>query len=253
MAPIRQFAYIFWFSAPIFHLVLAIIMRRKRLDLEFPMFFRYLVFKVCRSVLLFATRELSPGPEYVAYFFLYWLSEVVEIVLSLAVVYELFYNTFGRYEALKKVIPLFFHWATGILILMSTVAVASSPAGDASRLMVGVLSLKQGATIVELGLLLLLFSAANFFQVSWKHYVFGIAMGFALHASVEVIAVTFRVRLGMIAQSGWNFVNGAAYHCAIVIWIVHLLSRARTHDMEIDIPQSNLEEWNTTLRGMMRQ
>ena len=92
--------------------------------------------------------------------------------------------------------------------------------------MVGVLSIEQAGTIVRAGLLLLLFLAGNVLGLRWRHYAFGIALGFALHASVELVAIAVRARLGTVTPI-WPLVDGIAYHCSLLIWIVYLFSRER--------------------------
>ncbi len=213
-------------------------------------FYSYIIFKICRSVVLFVTFKASAGPVYYTYFVLFWLSDFVEIPLSIAVVYELYENTLAEYEAIRKAAGILFRWAAAVLILVGAIAVASSPAADPSRLMVGILSIEQAGTIVRAGLLLLLFLASNVLGLRWKHYVFGIALGFVLHASVELVIIAVRARLGTVTPM-WPVLDGLAYHCTLFIWIAYLFSRERNAISAIDYPIQELERWNESVRGII--
>jgi hypothetical protein len=117
--------------------------------------------------------------------------------------------------------------------------------------MVGILSIKQAGTIVSAGLLLLLFLAGNVLGLRWNHYVFGIALGFALHASVELVVLAVRARLGVVTPI-WPIVDGIAYHCALLIWIVYLFSRERSlASSTIEFPLQELQRWNDSVRGII--
>ncbi len=210
-----------------------------------------MIFKMCRSVVLFATDQISDGPIYYSYFVLFWLSEFIEIPLSIAVIHELYENTLMDYEAIRRAAGVLFRWAAVVLILVGAVAVGSSPAADASRLMVAILSIKQAGTIVRAGLLLLLFFVANVLGLRWKHYVLGLALGFALHASVELVIVAARARLG-VPTVLWPIVNGLAYHCSLMIWIVYLVGREReVSSARVEYPLHELEQWNESVRGII--
>jgi len=225
-------------------------MRHQRTRLRLRFFYAYIIFKICRSVVLFTTLQVSTGPAYYAYFVLFWLSEFLEIPLSIVVVYELYENTLAEYEAIRKAAGILFRWAAAVLILVGAIAVASSPAADASRMMVGVLSIKQAGTIVRAGLLLLLFLASNVLGLRWKHYVFGIALGFALHASVELVIIAVRAHLGTVTPI-WPVLDGLAYHCTLFIWIAYLFSRERSSMSAIEYPVEELERWNESVRGVI--
>jgi hypothetical protein len=242
-----------WVSAPLFHMALALGIRRHRKRLQLEIFYSYLVFEICRSVLLFATYQATQGPTYHAYFWLFWGSEVVEIALSVAVIYELYENALAQYDAIRGAAAMLYRWATVVLILISAVTVASTPGADSSRIMVAVLSLKQAAIIVKAGLLLLLFLAASFLGLKWKHYLLGIALGCSLHASVDLVAIAVRMRMGIVAHPTWPIVTGIVYHCSLLIWIVYLVGKERYSDVQVELPNHDLSLWNETLKEIVRR
>jgi hypothetical protein len=45
----------------------------------------------------------------------------------------------------------------------------------------------------------------------------------------------------------------ATYHCCVVIWLVYLLLPEAARRPVKDIPENNLEQWNTELRRLLSQ
>ena len=79
-------SYVFWISSTLLHLALALVNLNKRSSLRLEFFYAYVVFKIFRSVVLFVAYSASNGPVYHAYFWVAWVSEFVEIPLSIAVI-----------------------------------------------------------------------------------------------------------------------------------------------------------------------
>jgi hypothetical protein len=43
----------------------------------------------------------------------------------------------------------------------------------------------------------------------------------------------------------------AAYHCCVVIWLVYLLAPEVAAQTVKELPEHNLEEWNTALQRLL--
>jgi hypothetical protein len=161
---------------------------------------------------------------------------------------------FEGYDGLNRAVGGIFRWAAAMLILVGAVTVAASAGPDpGGRFAVAYVSFARAAAFLKGGLLLLLFISARRLALQWKHYVFGIAIGFALHASVELAAMAVRARVGLIAMPTYNFVNNLAYDCAILIWVVYLLKRESAVHFGHRIPHHELEEWNTAIVELIQR
>src|SRR5215467_11137379 len=68
-------------------LVVAGVMVYRKLYREFPFFFTYLIVVVLAELIRFVVFHMKPG---LAYFYSYWTSEAVEVMLGFLVLYEVF-------------------------------------------------------------------------------------------------------------------------------------------------------------------
>ena len=244
-----------WVVAPCVQAFLATRMFRLRLRREFPLFFIYLIYSMVAEVGLLAIYEYS-SPPYVIYFSANWASEVVELALSVLVIYEIYRRVFDRYEALRSLCDVLFQWAAAILVLIGVLAVASAQGPDHDRLMSGILMVSQSAALLKTGLLLFLFLFARVFGLTWRHYALGIALGFGLFTSVELVGIALRNHLGMEAARLYNYLNSGAYNCGVLIWCCYFLSAEQAERRLVPPPSASvaeLEGWNDTLRGFLRQ
>lgn len=246
---LARFAYYALWIAPAVGLTLmAVIMMCRKLYRELPFFFAYCVFSVLRSLVLFLILHWQGE----AYFYGYWTAEALSAALGFGVIHEVFSRVFERYQAIQGLGVLLFRWAAAVLVLVAVVAAAASPGSDESRLMASVLVLERSVHVIQVGLLLLLFAFSAYFRLSWRHYVFGIALGFGLFASVQLVAVAMRAHVGLISDYSWGFVKLASYNCAVVVWITYLLM---PQPAEATAPPQlgQVESWNRALLQLLQR
>jgi hypothetical protein len=101
--------------------------------------------------------------------------------------------------------------------------------------------------------LLFLFIFASALSISWRHYTFGIALGFGIYAAVELLLVSTRLQAGTVLDHVFVFLKPMAYMIAISVWLFYLAlpvpSPAPVSFKENDL----LSDWNTAILGMLRQ
>ena len=239
-----------WFPAPILQTIVAVQMYRRRLAPEFRLFFYYLVFHVLRTVVLAAT-GFRHGSGGFAYFYIFWTTEILDIGLGMAVVYEIYSLVFRSYPALTSLGRTLFWWSVAVLLLIASVNASATPGTANSRFMAGLLVMDRSAGILRGGLLLLLFFFARALGLTWRHYMFGIAAGFTLNLGVELVGYTMVSQLGLIAAPTLVLVNLASYDCANLIWLAYFLQSERVLDIRTPLPQGNLDRWNQALAELV--
>jgi len=70
--------------------------------------------------------------------------------------------------------------------------------------------LERSVRVMQCGLVFFLFLVSFYFGVAWQNYLFGIAMGFGVFASIELVAVAVRAQLGAVGDGVWSQVNSTA-------------------------------------------
>jgi hypothetical protein len=210
-----------WCAQPILQSVVAVILWRRKLHKQFPVFFLFLLAQVANFALLF---PLSLNGNRKMYFVIFWLGEAVNAVLGFKVIHEIFLDVFRPYHTLKDLGTLLFRWA-GVVMLLVSVVVAFSNSLDQSPLIHAVTTLERSVRIVQLGLILFLLLFSRFLGVSRKQASFGISLGFGFFAGVDLMMYALNSG-GLVAHHIFNLIDLSAYNLAICIWFYYSLSRA---------------------------
>jgi len=209
-----------WCAQPILQSVVAVILWRRELHKQFPVFFLFLLVQVANFVVIF---PLWRTGNYGLYFGPFWLGEAVNAVLGFKVIHEIFLDVFRPYHTLKDLGTLLFKWA-GVVMLLVSVVVAFSNSFDQSLLVHALTTLQRSVRIVQLGLILFLILFSGFLGVSWKQVSFGISLGFGLFAGVELLLYALNSG-GFVKQGILNLINMVTYILAVFVWLGYSLSR----------------------------
>src|SRR6202051_1694235 len=209
-----------WCAQPILHSALAVILWRRKLHKQFPVFFIFLLAQVVNFAVTF---PIWLTGNYNLYFAPSWLRAAVTAVLGFKVIHEIFIDVFRPYHTLKDLGTLLFKWA-GVVMLVVSVVVAFSNYLDQISLIHALTTLQRSVRIFQLGLILFLLLFSRFLGVSRKQISFGISLGFGLFAGVELMLMALNSG-GFVMQGNLNLVNMATLILAILVWCGYSLSR----------------------------
>src|ERR1700751_4893900 len=225
MSPTANFAYnALWFAHPTLQAFLVGIMLWRRLHRTFPIFFAYVVFQI----LVFAiTFPLHSPRFYAIFFYLYWATTAVSVVLGFRVIHEVFLDVFRPYHTLRDLGSVLFKWAGLVMLMVAAVVAASTAAGTEHPLQTGIITLQSSVRVVQCGLILFLLVFSRYLGTNWRQKSFGIALGFGAFASVELALVAINAASdNVFNQVLTNFVNMAAYDLTILVWIGYMLTNS---------------------------
>ncbi len=249
MSSVQIATYLFWIGPVLMEAALVTAMTWRKMFREMPLFFTYVCFDLVHGAALFAIyHKLS----YVIYFIVFWIDQGILMILGLLVIWEVLSYAFKAYDALQQLSTLIFRWLTIILVLVAVLTAAAAPGADADRMLAGLFVVVRSVRLVQVGLLFFLFLFSHYFGVSWRHYAFGVGLGFGLYGSVELAALAVRTQLGVISANTLNLVSGAAQTCALFIWCAYLLRPQRHKSIEV-LPKANLEQWNQALLELLHR
>jgi hypothetical protein len=220
----------------------------RRLYRRLPLFFLYATFTLVMTLSLQVTRRASP----LAYFYSYWAFEVVSWALGLAAIQEVMQHMFEPYSSIRRLVLLLFRWGAALLIAIALLAAFSAPTGESDRLMAGILALERGVLIVKVGLLSLLFSLAGFLRLRWPQHALGIALGFGIYCTVELVIITTRAHAGMAMQSAFFWIKPLAFVVALLCWLAYLALPARAPTSDRPAAPA-MQGWDTALAEFLRR
>ena len=244
--------YYLWVAPHILQAALAVLMVRRGLHRQFPVFFAYTVFEPVEFAGLFVIWQL--GRSSPVYFVAFCLGTVVDSALRFGLIYEIFRHLFRNYPALKHLAGVVARWSS-IVLLFGVVALAAANQTIATnRVLNGLFLLRRSVSTLQCGLLLCLLLFSSYFRLSWRDPVFGIALGLGVFASVDLTAAAFLTQFMSLGGRFIDFLTMGTYHVCAVLWMFYLLAPERSPQYTLEsIPEHNLDTWNQELQRLLRR
>src|SRR5438477_5928795 len=182
MTASRFFFLFLWVTPHVLQIPIIVIMVRRKMVREFPIFFVYTCFQVLQTAVLFtiAQSDRFAAEQYIVG----WIAEeYISVVLRFAVIHEIFQHVFRSYPALQRLGGHLVRWSTVLLMIAAVLLVAYSTGTNLDRVSLVLVVVNRTANIMQVGLLVLLLLLVKYLHLSWSTYVFPMAVGLGLYAS----------------------------------------------------------------------
>lgn len=219
-----------WVAGPALQLLLLTFMVQRKAQKVFPRFFSYILFQILKSAVLFATYRYFPDN----YFDAYWTGNAISVLLAVAVMDEILHHLLQQYGGMQTLGVTIFRWSCGLLLLLAIVGALSGNAGSADRVVAAVHSFERSVRLMQCGLFVLLMLLCRVLKDSWRQPVFGIALGFGVFASIELILVSAFPFMPESREASVSLAKSLAYNGVTLLWIGYLKSAselARVRDL----------------------
>jgi hypothetical protein len=210
--------YVNWLAGPLLQITLLIFMVRRKFHKVFPRFFSYIVFQILKSACLFVAYRYFPD----SYFDAYWTGNAVSVICTVAVMDEILRSLFSEYGGIQILGITIFRWSCGLLFLLAILSALSSSETGGDRIVAAVFSFDRSVRLMQVGLFLLLMLLCRFLRNYSRQQVFGIALGFGVFASVELILVSFVMLYGNSQAAIISLLKSTAYNAVTLVWIGYL-------------------------------
>lgn len=226
-------SYVSWLAGPAGQITLIILMLRSGAHRTFPRFFSYVLFQLIKTCFLFITYRYFGGYFSENYFDAYWTGNAVSVLLAVAVMDEVLQHLFVEYGGIQTLASTIFRWSCGLLVLVSIAGAISSYEGSGDRIAAAILGFERSLRLMQCGLFLLILLLCRTLRHCWKQPVFGIALGFGMFASIELILITIATIYGNSRAEMLSLTKSLAYNGVTLLWIAYL----RRQNEVIPIPQ----------------
>ena len=233
-----------WFTSPAIQLLIAVMMVRRKLRSEYPMFFNYTVFQVISHVVMFVLWHCP----YKVYYTGYWTTSALGIFLGFAVIREIFLVSFRPYEALREFGEMIFSWCLLLLVLIALLAAFMQSDPQNGRIYLALTTGERSVRILQCGLAIFVFVFSRYLGIGNKHQLFGIALGFGTFACVEMTTLLLFNQYSAISQQTMRITISASYMVCTAVWLAYMLAPVPDRRTEV-LPQS--ERWNVALSNLM--
>jgi hypothetical protein len=241
---LRTLDYVLWFAAPALQLGVLVAMLRRGLQREYPFFFNYTILEVISAPVLFITNIES----YTVYYYAYWVSMALSLLLSFAVLQEIFKDAFRPYEALRDLSVILFRWSALVVFLVAVMwAINSSRKSDNGAVMDAILLADRSIRLMQCGLVFFLLLFSEYLGITRRSLLFGISLGFGFFAAVNMLVATGATHSGIIHKSMLRQINSGAYLMAVAIWFGYSLAAAPAESRAAERSLLRSGDWNSAL------
>jgi|GEM_PF-6716498 len=220
----------------------------------YPALWQFLIFRV--SVLTLELTELfarhlhlvSAVHAYNAYFFTYWPCFLVEAILILRVLHEMFRHAMRSVPGVQHMGRSVFFWAVAVAAVLACASGTSAHSDGVALLVAAAQIIARSESVLALCLLAFLAFACNKLGVSYGSRIFGVTFGFGLMATGNLVnsAIMTRVQLTSTA----NFAFEAVGLASISIWCVYFRRPEPARRMVAVPVASPLMRWNDVAQAL---
>jgi hypothetical protein len=219
-----------WFSAQALQLAVLVCMYRRRIQNYYPAFFYYIVVQVVSDPFL----TLAQGRWPFVYYYGYWATICVSVVLSFFVLQEVFRDAFRPFEALRDLSTILFRWAALVLLLvagMSVITALNQNQADnitglnqnqADNITGTILMVDRNVRVMLCGLVFFLLMFSEYLGISRRHVLFGVAVGFGFICAIHMLVATAVAHQTVLHRTALASINSGAYVIACIIWLAYV-------------------------------
>ena len=195
----------------------------QRLWQTYPAFVTYLVCDLVRSISL---RVIGNGPShYAAYFYTYWITECILVLLGFVVVREVFSSALTDQFGLQRWGAALFWWSLAMLLLVAVLSAIGTKGGDPDELLAAILLLKHVESLVRLGLIVALFVFVFALGIPWADRVIGVAAGFGIYGAGELVAYSIPSLWGRSAKGAFSWTIMGVGSFQELLWFAYFFPR----------------------------
>jgi hypothetical protein len=230
--------------------VLAVVLCKRRLYREFPVFFAYVLYEIAEFILLFALYSiLGDGKPYA---YAYCSTLLLSIALRFGVIDELSRDLFRESQFLKVAARRALQCVTSLLLVMVVLLGVYAPGGNSARWYAGVFVVNRGAAMIQCGLLLALLFFSRFLGLSWRRPALGITLGLGVLTSVDLAMFALRAEFtSKVGAEVLDLLITGTYLVCVSIWIGYLLAPELEAASLTVVPHDEVETWNTELQRLL--
>ncbi len=254
MLSLRQMMDGLWILSAVLESVLVVAMLRRNVPARFPFFFAYVTADACLTAIMFVMARVLvvPGALWVR---VYLPRLALTAAMQFGVVWEVFDHIFKTYSVLNRFGKPLFRTALVAFFLAGIAAAALTRGHEAYHTMAVLHLLQQTASILLVGLLGSLFIFSAFFGLSWRSFLFGIALGMGSDAAVNMAAAAIKGYFGLSGNVYLNLMTLGSANLSVLLWVFYLFMPDPSGGNRAfrDLTQPDLEPWNRELRRLSRQ
>ncbi len=244
---LRLTDYVLWITSPLLQLGVLIAMARRGFHRDYPYFFNYTILQVVSVPVLAFIYPRS----YSLYFYAYYFNIALSVLLSFAVLQEIFKDAFRPYEALRDLSVILFRWSALVVLLVGVMwAINSARKTDDGAIITTILLAERSVRLMQCGLVFFLLLFSEYLGISRRSLLFGISLGFGLFGAINMLVATLMSSHphGVLRQSTLRHINSEAYMVAVAIWLGYTLVAAPSKSKVAEVALARSKDMDMALQ-----
>ena len=241
---LRLTDYVLWAAAPLLQVGVLTTMLRRGLHRNYPYFLNYTILAIISEPVL---AFLFPR-SYTAYYYAYYVNLALSVILSFAVLHEIFRDAFKPYEALRDLGTILFRWSALVILLVGVMwAINAGHSADNGKLTEVIVLASRSIRLMQCGLVFFLLLFSEYLGLPRRSFVFGVSLGFGLFAALDMLVLTGASHRGILSQAALRQINSAAYLMAVLIWFGYTLAAEPVESTVAEQSLLRSKDWNSAL------
>ena len=156
------------------------------------------------------------------FFYVYWTTTALSVVVTFAVLLEIFKDAFRPYEALRDLSIILFRWCALVVLLVAGMwAITSWHANQIDNITNAIYMVERSVRMMQCGLVFFMLLFSEYLGISRRNVLFGISVGFGFYAAVNMLVMTALSHHTVIGQATLSRVNSAAYVVSMLVWLAY--------------------------------
>lgn len=214
-----------WVGPHLLLAVVAVLMFRKGLHRDFPIFFTYLLFELLEFCVLFTWHFRSPAAS--TYMTVDAFSRAGDIALHFGILREIFEAPVTHSAPLRRTMAPFLNGATLLLVALALVFIGALDYSIFGDWGLGTYFTFEALNIAQCGLIVLVFLWHRFLGLRMSPFVFGVALGLGLIAASDPLVHALKGFVPLQFSRTVDFSQLGVYHLAVLVWLYYVQTREK--------------------------
>ncbi|HZP24567.1 MAG TPA: hypothetical protein VFB04_14060 [Terriglobales bacterium] len=240
---LHQLDYVLWFTTPLLQIAVLIAMFRRGLHRSYPYFFNYTIIGILSVPILYVLYRQS----YTVYYYAYYTNIGLSVIVSFAVLQEIFKDAFRPYEALRELSVILFRWSALVVLLVAVMWAINTGKSNHGVVTDIIMLADRALRLMQCGLVFFLLLFSEYLGIPRRSLLFGISLGFGFFASVNMLVFTGFAHHGFLKQATLSTINSGAYMFAVVLWLGYTLAAAPARSKVTEDLLERSRDWNSAL------
>jgi hypothetical protein len=240
--------YYLWIAPHLLLLPVAVLMFRKGLHKDFPIFFSYLLFEFAEFVVLFSLylvyyRLLHYEVPSSTYRTIDLIGRTGSIALHFGILQELFESPVAHSSELRRTHARILKAVSSVLIVIALLFIGSLYYSTVGHRLVSGYGTVESLNIAQCGLIVFVFFWYRYLGLRMSPFVFGIVLGMGVTACFEPLIHVWKDSLAFRNSLFPDDLVMAAYHLTVIVWLYFAYAQKKTIFDGDAAPAIPLRKW----------